>query len=190
MLKKILCACITVGCLAGFSVEAKAQEVVHALTGTVSSIDTVAKTITLFTDKGSEAQFRPLADPQERLVFDKKIRANAMAADTFKEYGKYVIVFYFGYSDVRTAVAVRSLGQGPFMSAIGTVVKFDGRGHSISIKDESGAVQSFKITGDTIAETGVGVMDGFKFHTDEGNRVRVVATTVNDSPTALFINER
>lgn len=173
----------------GLSVGAIAQEVVHALTGTVSSIEAEAKTITVFTDKGSQAQFRPLANPQAKLVFDKKIRANATAAETFNENGKYVIVFYFGTSDIRTAVALRSLGAGPFTSATGTVVKFDGKSHSITIKDSSGTVQSFNITADTIAETGVGVMDGFKFHTDQGNQVRVVASTATGSPTVLFIHE-
>ena len=187
MLRGILGALVVVLCFTFTSTGAIAQEVVHALTGTIKSIDADRKTITIFTDKGSEDTFQCLTNLQTKLVFDKKIRADAKAADTFKEMG-YVIVFYFGNSDVRTAVALRSLGSGPFTSGAGTVVRFDARAHSVSIKDESGTVQSFKITGDTVAETGVGVLDGSKFHSSEGDRVRVVAKAEDGSPAAVFIH--
>ena len=188
MLRRIPVTLIVLGCLTFTStIAAKAQEVVHALTGTIKSIDAGGKTITIFTDKGSEATFQCLTNPQTRLVFDKKIRADAKAADTFKDMG-YVIVFYFGNSDVRTAVALRALGAGPFTSGAGTVVKFAARARSVSIKDESGAIQSFKLTADTVAETGVGVLDGSKFHSNEGDRVRIVAKAEDGSPSALFIH--
>jgi len=188
MLRRIPGTLIVLGCLTFTSaVSVKAQEVVHALTGTIKSIDANGKTITIFTDKGSEATFQCLTNPQTRLVFDKKIRADAKAADTFKDMG-YVIVFYFGNSEVKTAVALRALGTGPFTSGAGTVVKFDPRAHSVSIKDESGAIQSFKLTTDTVAETGVGVLDGFKFHSNEGDKVRVVAKAEDGSPAAVFIH--
>jgi hypothetical protein len=185
MLKGILKACFFVGCFSLASGVATAQEVIHALTGTVASVDTSAMTITIYTDNRSQSVFKDQTNRPVSIEFDKNVRADA--ADAAKKEGSYVIVYYSGGIDTRTAVALRSLGSGPFTTSSGTVVKFDGKEHSISVKDESGTVESFKIAPDTVAETGVGAVGGFKLRADKGDRVRVVAAKVNDSPTALFI---
>jgi hypothetical protein len=83
---------------------------------------------------------------------------------------------------------LKNLGSGPFMSAVGTVTRFDGRARTISVEDKSGAVQTFKINGQTVAESEMGVVEGGKFQAQKGDRVRVVATTVDGSPTALFLS--
>ena len=190
MLRGFLCACLVAGCVGAASVAAGAQEVVHALTGTVSSVDPVSKSVTIFTDNGSQSLFKNVTGSKARYVLDKKIRVDASATDTLSKTGAYVIVFFFGDDNTRTAVAVRSLGSGPFTSAVGTVVEFEGREHSISVKDSSGAVQTFKITSDTVGESGIGATEGFKFQVQKGDEVRVVATTVNGGATALFIQQK
>ncbi|MGC1422319.1 MAG: hypothetical protein WA354_10740 [Terracidiphilus sp.] len=178
---------ILVGCILPFAVSATAQEVVHALTGTVRSIDPASKTITIFTDNGSEGLFKDLTNPKLKVDFDKKLRTDTSNVDTFKGAGAYVIVFYFGDGDVRTALALRNLGSGPFTNDIGTVVRLDGREHLLSIKTKSGLVKSFKIAADTVAETDLGVVNGIKYQPEKDDQVRVVATTVNGAPTALFV---
>ncbi len=189
MLRRVCSACLLAGCLASISVAATAQEVVHALTGTVKSIDGLSKTVTIFTDSGSQSDFKDLTNSKIPIAFEKKIRADATPVDTFKKVGTYVIVFYFGDSDQRTAVALRNLGTGPFTSSTGTVVKFEFKAHSITVRDNSGQVQTFKITPDTVAETFSGVVDGFKFQAQKGEQVRVVGATADGSATALFVNE-
>ena len=187
MLRKTLFAFAVVGCL-GFSAGVlRAQSVVHALTGTVSAIDPSDKTITLYLDGGSEGTFRDSTDGKSSISVDKHVLVDTTSVDTFKKKGAYVIVFYFGGRDMRTAVALRSLGSGPFTAADGTVTQFENREHSISVEDKSGTVQSFKITGETVAEGNFGAIDGLKFQTQKGDHVRVVGTTENGSPTALFI---
>ena len=178
---------ILVGCISSVAIAATAQEVVHALTGTVRSIDPAGKTITIFTDNHSEGIFKELTNPNLKIDFDKKLRTDASTVDTFKGQGTYVIVFYFGDGDVRTAVALRKLGSGPFTNNLGTVVRLDGREHQLFIKNKSGLVQSFKISSDTVAETDIGVVNGFKFQPQRDAPVRVVATMVNGTPTALFV---
>jgi hypothetical protein len=178
---------ILLGCILSVAVAATAQEVVHALTGTVRSIDPASKTITIFTDNGSEGLFKDLTNPKLKVDFDKKLRTDASTADTFKGEGAYVIVFYFGDGDVRTAVALRNLGSGPFTNNVGTVVKLDGRQHLLFIKAKSGLVKSFKIDSDTVAETDIGVVNGLKFQPQKDDQVRVVATLVNGTATALFV---
>ncbi len=186
-MKDTLKTLIFVGCILPIAVTATAQEVVHALTGTVRSIDPARKTITILTDNGSEGLFKDLTNPKLKIDFDKKLRTDASTIDTFKGAGTYVIVYYFGDDNVRTAVALRNLGSGPFTNNIGTVVKLEGRDRLLLIKDKSGAVESFKITPDTVAETDVGVVDGLKFQPQKDDQVRVVATLVNGTATALFV---
>ena len=98
-----------------------------------------------------------------------------------------MIVYYFGNGDVRTAVALRSLGAGPFTKSTGRVAGFDGGHRSISIKDQSGAISSFKITSTTVVESETGAEAGYKFHPEKNDQVRVTAATVDGVPTALFI---
>jgi hypothetical protein len=169
---------------------AMAQEVVHALTGTVSSIDPVGKTITVFLDGGSQGVFKGMANSKTSLSVDKKLLAAATTADAFNKNGAYVIVFYFGGTDARTAVALRSLGTGPFTAMEGTVVRSESHDHAISVQDKSGAVQTFKLNADTVAESYSGAVDGLKFQAQKDSHVRVVGTSQNGDLVALFVSER
>jgi len=188
MSRGIVKTCILAGCLFFACVAATAQEVVHALTGTVSSIDAAGKTITVFTDNHSDGFFKDRTNSKAPIKLDRKIRNDATADDASKKQGAYVIVFYFGEGEARNAVGLRSLGPGPFTRSTGTVVKFEGKEHSLSIKDESGEIESFKITSDTVAETSTGVVDGFKFEPQKGDHVQVTAAAASGSATALFVN--
>jgi hypothetical protein len=188
MLRTLVCACVFSVCLGTFSVPAMAQEVVHALTGTVSSLNPAARTITLFQDNGSQGVFNDIGSSKTRYSLDKKIAARTTAVGGFNKNGAYVIVFYFGNEDARTAVALKNLGTGPFTSAVGMVANFEARAHTISVTDASGAVQTFRISADTIAEGSLGVEEGLKFQVQKGDRVRVVGTTVDGTLTALFLS--
>ena len=186
MLRSVMKACVIAGCLVSLPILSAAQQVVHALTGTVSSIDKAAQTVAVLQDVGGGGIFQSLSNPKTRLDFDKKIAAGTIAADAFKDNGAYVIVFYFGGSDNRTVVAFKNLGSGPFSSTVGKIQKLE-RSHSISVQDESGAVQTFKIGPETIAEGYAGAVDGTKFQAQSGDRVRIVSAMVDGSPTALFV---
>jgi hypothetical protein len=167
---------------------AAGQEVVHALTGTVSSIDAAGKTITLYQDNGSSGVFKEGANGR-KVSLDKRILVDSTSADDFKKQGDYVIVLYFGDGDNRTAVALRSLGAGPFTAVTGTVAKFQGKEREITITDPKGATQTFRIDASTVAESGMGVEDGLKFSVQKGDQVRIVGTTKDGSLTALFVRQ-
>jgi outer membrane lipoprotein-sorting protein len=190
MLKAALRGCVFAACLGGLVFAASAQQVVHALTGTVSSIDDLSKTVIVFQDNGSQGQFKDMTKGKTHFEFDKKIALETTPADDFKKKGAYVIVFYFGDNDDRTAVALKNLGAGPFTSAEGALVKLDVKGHMISLKDTTGAVQTFKITDQTVAEGYMGVVEGVKFPAQKGDQVRIVASTESGTPTALFMREK
>jgi hypothetical protein len=168
------------------SVAAAGQQVVHALTGTVSSINSATKTISVFQDNGTQDSFSDGTNSKATLNIDKKVVLDTTSADAFKKTGAYVVVLYYGNDADRTAVALKNLGKGPFTSATGTVVKFEGR-RSISVEDSSGATQTFKITPDTIGEGYLGAVDGYKFQASKGDKVRIVASKEGSEPTALFV---
>jgi hypothetical protein len=189
MFKRLLFVCGIAICF-GFSCRTSmAQQVVHALTGTVSSIDPVSKTITLFLDGGSQGVFKDM-ESKTSLSVDKRVLVDATAVDAFKQKGAYVIVLYFGGMDLRTAVALRSLGTGPFSAIDGTVARFESREHAISVEDKSGTVQTFKINADTVAEGYAGAVDGLKFQAQKDDHVHVVGTSQNGSLIALFVSEK
>lgn len=177
--------CIFVGCVAAVSIPATAQEVIHALTGTVSSINAAAHTITVFQDGGQQSTFQDM-EAKHRVSLDKRIAAEATTIDDFKKQGAYVIVFYYGDSDPRTVVAIKNLGEGPFSSTTGTLKKIDGH-RTIVLTDSSGKEQTFKIGSQTVAEGMFGAVQGSKFDAQKGAQIRVVSKDVDGSPTALFI---
>jgi len=177
---------ILVACLS-FTTLATAQEVVHALVGTVTSINSLTKTISVNTDDGSDGLFKDMPATKTRIEFDRSIRTDSTAADEFQRSGARVIVYYYGNSDVRTVVALRSLGSGPFTTTIGSVVSFNGGHHTISIKDKSGAVTAFEIDADTVVEGETGAEAGSKFHPEKDDQVRLTSKVVNGVPTAVFI---
>ena len=180
--------CLLLGCFMPAAFAANAQEVVHALCGTVRSIDSTAKTISVATDDGSEGLFQDFIKPNVSLDFDKKIRAEATAADAFTKNGVRVIVYYFGNSDVRTAVALQDLGSGPFENSSGTVIKFHRNEHVLTLKNKSGVEESFHISPKTVAETPLGAVEGNELDLKDGDQVRVAASPVNGSESALFIS--
>jgi hypothetical protein len=188
MLKTLFKISMLVGCLALASRAATAQEIVHALSGTLSSIDAGAKTITIATDDGSDGTFHLLANPRTPLNFDKGIRSEATAAGDFKTQGAHVVVYYFGAGSGRTVVALKDLGAGPFTTTSGTVVKFDKKEHSLTVKDQAGANQSFSVAPGTIAETDQGAIEGLKFDPRKGEKVIVAAAQASSGSTAVFIN--
>ena len=188
MSRALLKMLVLAGCISLVSLAATAQEVVHALAGTVNNIDSAAKTITIIADDGSGGTFHDMAGSPDSIAFDKNLRTDVTAADEFKKQGARVIVFYYGFGDGRTVIGLKCLGDGPFSKGSGTVVKFDKKEHSLSIKDSSGAIKSFKITAGTVADTDAGAAAGPRFDPHKGEPVRVISTQNDGGSTALFIN--
>ena len=114
-MKKFLSISMFVGSILFLPFQLRAQEIVHALCGTVSSINTANNTITLFKDTGSPATFFVKSSSSTRIAFDKKVADEVTAAKEFQKQGAYVILFYYGIQENLTAVAVKNLGAGPIL---------------------------------------------------------------------------
>jgi hypothetical protein len=173
--------------LSGVTVAARAQEVVHALTGVVTAVDPAGKTLTVATDDGSEGRFTTAMQPGVKLDFAPSMKAATVPAASLTATKTRVLVYYIGDNSVRTAVAVEDLGSGPFVKTTGTIVKMDRHTHELIVKDARGAEQSFKIDAKTVAEGAEGVEEGIKFDAHKGDQVRVTATTADGTQKALFI---
>ncbi len=190
MFKTYLRMVVLVGSLFLASRGAASQEIVHALTGSVSAINTSQGTMTVFQDNGEKSTFKVMASSKPSLAFDKKVAETTTDATRFNQQGAYVVVFYFGRDDNRTAVAVKTLGAGPFSSMTGEVASWNGHDHTLSVSDAKGVEHSFKIDAQTVAETYTGVVNGSKFDIDKGDEVRLVSTKKDGTSTVLFIRQK
>ena len=189
MRKVLLSISISAVCFIACPRFSAAQEVVHALTGSVSAINSNAKTITIFQDNGTQAVFSEPLGTKVRFDLDKKIADESTAASSFAQQGAYAIVFYYGSLSNPTIVALKNLGKGPFAATVGKVTKVDNRSHSISVSDEKGTIHTFDITANTVAEGDMGVVEGSKFRAQKGDQVRVVSQTQDGVVTALFVKD-
>ena len=187
MLRALSQACWLVGLFSLSAFAANAQQVVHALAGTVTNINPTNKTIIINTDDGSEGLFKDMTVSNGSLDFAKDLRADSTPADAFSKKGTHVIVYYCGDGDERTAIALQDLGGGPLQKISGSVTKFNRHQHLLTIKDSAGVSESFHIDPKTVAETAVGAVEGERFDPEKGDQVRVTATLAAGSPEALFI---
>jgi hypothetical protein len=171
---------------------ARAQEIVHAVSGTLKSIDEAANTITIKTDDGTGGFFRVLPNSHVSLDFDDKVRKDSTPADSFTKTGARVLVYYYGgaWEVQRTAVALRDLGSGPFEQDTGSVVGFDKHRRLLKIKGQSGNDKSFHIADKAVAETPLGAVDADDYHPDKGDQVRVIAEGTDGDMTALYIRAK
>jgi len=179
--------CLFAACFAVVTTAVNAQERVHALSGTVTSINAKIGMIEVDTDDGSSGHFRWMKSSGPSVDFDKAVSADATAADKFTLRGHHVIVYYFGEDQVRTAVALHDLGGGSVEKSIGTVVKLNRHDRLLTIKNSAGAEVSFHLDPKTVADTATGVTENFKFDLSKGDAVRVTAAPANGSDTALLI---
>lgn len=190
MLKTSLRICVLVGLLFLASREVVSQEIVHALIGSVSSINTPNGTITLLLDSGSQSTFKAMSSSARHVAFDKKVAEDAVPANDFGNKGAYVIVFYFGTEEDRTAIAVKSLGAGPFSSLTGEVSNWNGHEHSLSVRGDDKKEHLFKVDAQSVAETYMGAVNASKFDIEKGDLVRLVSSMKNGVPTVLFIRQK
>ena len=184
---KVLHMLFVTGCLSIACVSAQAQEVVHAMTGDVSSVNAAAKTLTLKLDDGSLASFQKASAAASSTNLDKEMQAHTTAPAEFNHVGAHVVVFYYGFGDQRTAVAIKDLGTSPLNDKAGSVTDFDHHQHVVTVKGDTSGPQSFTLDEQTVVETPDGVIDGRRYHPNKGDHVTVVSGSAKGSTAALFI---
>ena len=181
----LCCATIAVVLFAG---SAGAQEVVHALSGTVTNVNPNAKTLQLTTNDGSEGTFA-FETQKADVNFNRDVRENATPVTSFNKLKDTVVVFYFGNGTTRTVLAVQDLGQGPFDIVEGTVAAYNKHQHQLSISTGSGKTRLFNIDQKAVADTMNGAVPAIKFEPQKGDNVRVIANKTSGTETALFVRD-
>jgi hypothetical protein len=187
MMKPVFKTCLFAVCCALIATAAQAQEQVHALSGTVKSVNEKIGMTQVDTDDGSSGHFRWIlfADP-EAVDFAKTISSDVVTPDKFTATGHHAIVYYYGQGTVRIVVGLHDLGDGPIESHVGSFVKM-GHDHVLTIKNSEGAEETFHIDPKTVADTAKGVSVGFKFDLSKGDMVRITAAVANGNATALLV---
>jgi archaellum component FlaG (FlaF/FlaG flagellin family) len=188
MHKRLIQSCFVSACLL-FAGPAFAQEVVHALSGTVTSVNPQTKTMTVTTPDGSSNQFNLVSDPKKEIDFNKDVRDLAKPADSFDAANAHVVVFFYGNDTVRNAIAVEDLGAGPFINRQGTVTKTNKHDHTLTIKNAKGKAETFHMDPKSVADTMDGVVQADHWEPSKGDEISVVATTANGTETALFVHD-
>ncbi|HEX4770247.1 MAG TPA: hypothetical protein VH351_05415 [Bryobacteraceae bacterium] len=181
-LKAILVAVPFLFCTSAF-----AQMAVHAVSGTVKAINDNSKTIDVATDGGSAMQFKIASGSKADMDFDHDLRSATVDAGKFHGVGNFVIVYYYGFGDDRTAVAIKDLGQRPLQKVTGTVVSFNKQDDVLTVRDKSGASHTFALNDQVIVDMWDGVDTGKKYEPHKGHRVRVTYSTAGTQSVPVFI---
>lgn len=189
-MKRKLSLAVTTVALTMLCANAGAQMVVHAVSGVVKAIDSHAKSMDVAVDTGGTSRFKLPSDAKVTLDFDKALQSDSVTADKFQHLGDYVVVYYYGYDDNQTAVAVKDLGTGPFQKVDGTVVSYDKRDRTMTVKDGGGKSEAFALGDHLVVDTGVSVAAGRGYDPHKGWQVRVTYTKSGDKNTAVFVRSR
>ena len=134
--------------------------------GTISKIDSGAKTIVVKTAEGTEHTFRFIAKTTVH-------GTEAGAKDTFRglKEGTEVVAHYTAKGAEKTAVEVDQVGKDGLKAVDGTVSDIDRGGKKLVVKSADGTEQAFKLAEHAAAETGKGAEKSAKvtvYYTENG----------------------
>jgi hypothetical protein len=172
--------------LASTSALASAQMAVHAVTGPVKAVS--PHNLSVAVDSDSISRFKIAPSTKVPVEFSHDLRSSCTAPESFQKVGDFALVYYTGYGDDQTVVAVKDLGAGPFLKVKGTVVEFDKHSRTLTLKDDAGKQLSMLLNDEMVVDTDRGVDSGRKFTPHKGDQIR--ATYVAGTPaTVAFLGE-
>ncbi len=174
--------------LASAVVGASAQMAVHAVTGSVKTVTPHAISVLVDTGSGSASKFK--IDPSGKLPpeFSRDLRTDSTAPGSFRKVGDFALVYYYGYGDGQTVVAVKDLGAGPFTKTQGTVIAFDKHSRTLTLEDDKGKQVPLLLSDQMVVDTDTGADSGRKFSPHKGDLVRVTYSAGGPA-TVAFIGE-
>jgi hypothetical protein len=181
---------LAVMALAAFCGSASAQMVVHAVSGMVKTINAKARTMDVAVENGTMSEFKLPTDAKVTLDFDNALRSDSVEASKFEHVGDFVVVYYYGYDDDRTAVAVKDLGAGPYHKIEGTVASYDKHDHTMMVKDDGGKSESFALNDHLVVDRGISVDSGRGYSPHKGDHVVVTYMPAGAKNSAVFIRSR
>jgi hypothetical protein len=126
-----------------------AVEAVHAVHGTISRIDSTAKTIVVKTADGTEHTLRFVG---KTVVHGTE----ATATDTFHglKAGSEVVAHYTAKGTENTAAEVDKVGKDGMRAVDGTITELDRGGKKLAVKTADGSEQTFKLADHAAEDAG------------------------------------
>jgi len=178
---KYLVRILTVSALLTFAVHA--QDVVTAVHGTVTKLDSSTKTMVVKTKDGSE-QTVHFVDKTTVWGADKTA---AGAKDSFKglSEGSEVVVHYSEKGGEKTATEVDKVGKDGLKYMDGTVTKVGKDGKTIVVKAADGTEQTFTVAGHDTADAAKDLGKG----TDKAGKTTVYYTEEGGKKVAHFFEK-
>jgi hypothetical protein len=157
-----------------------ADDVVHAVDGTVEKVDTGTKTVVVKTADGTEHTFHYLGDVT---VDGSKDAAKGTVKGV--TVGSKVAVHYTVEGTKETAHEFDNIGDDGLKATEGTVTHIDKGAKTISVKTADGTVDTFHFSERAAKDTGEGIGKG----TEKTAKVTVYYTDKAGVKTAHFVKE-
>ena len=154
---------------------AKGGDVVHAVGGIITKVDSAAKTITLKTADGAEHVFRYTEATSVRASHEGARAAKTGTVDTYMagKEGTHAIVHYTGKGADETAVHVEDLGKRSMQVGQGTVTDVDKAARTVTIKAEDGTESTYHVAKDATVDTEHGVTKDSELIAKKGEKATV-----------------
>ncbi len=139
-----------------------AQDVVTAVHGTITKLDSGTKTMTVKTADGTEHTIK-FADKTTVHGAKAIVHETTMGTeDTFHglKEGTDVVAHYTAKGTDKTAVEVDDVGKDGLKSVYGTVTHIDRAGKTIAVKTADGTEETFKLSGHAASDAGKDIGKG------------------------------
>jgi hypothetical protein len=163
------------------SLSLAAQDVVHAVDGTVKKVDAGTKTLVVDAKDGTEHTFHYASDVTVDGAKDTK-KGTVDAAHGVEE-GSKVAVHYTVDGGKETAHEIDKIGDDGLKATDGTVSHIDRGAKTIAVKTADGSEQTFRMTDRAAKDTGKDIAEG----TDKSAKVTVYYTEKAGVKTAHFV---
>jgi hypothetical protein len=160
-----------------------AQDVVHAIDGTVKKVDSGTKTVVIETKDGTEHTFHYAADVTVDGAKDTE-KGTVDAAHGVGE-GSKVALHYTTVGGKDTVHEIDKIGDDGLKVTEGTVSHIDRGAKTVAVKTADGTEQTFHLTDRAAKDTGKGVAEGV----DKSAKVTVYYTEKAGVKTAHFVKE-
>jgi hypothetical protein len=165
----------------GLATSALAQDVVHIVSGIVTKVDKDAKTIAVKTADGTEHVFKYSEKTAVSGYKDASHEAKKGALDAYfagKE-GTHVVVHYTEKGGDKVASSVDDFGKDSLKDVKGTITKVDQAAHTVKIKSDDGAEETYSVGKNAAKDSEKGVVHGWDYtvgKAKEGDKVAVQYT--------------
>jgi hypothetical protein len=164
-----------------------AQDVVTAVHGTITKLDSATRTMVVKTKDGTEHTIK-LADKTAVHGAKASVHEAAMGAeDTFHglKEGTEVVAHYTAKGADKTAVEVDDVGKDGIKSVDGTITHIDRGAKTMAVKTADGTEDTFKLSGHAADDAGKDIAKG----TEKSAHVTVYYTEEAGKKTAHFFEK-